>query len=272
MINIFGRGFVGSEFAQLCPDAVVNARDDYEIKSDRVVYFISTIDNYNVLQDPTLDIETNLTTLMRVLESGRDRPDLEFNFISSWFVYGRTPLPAIEDASCDPRGFYSITKRAAEQLIISYCETFNLRYRILRLSNVIGPGDTKVSAKKNALQYMIGCLKRNEPIKLYDRGNHLRDYADVKDIAQAIKLVVDRGNLNEIYNIGNGQAVRIGDVIDYAYKKIGSQSEITYIEPSHLHNVVQTTDFWLDITKLTSLGYTRKHTLWDTIDRIIEND
>jgi len=269
MINIFGTGFVGSEFAQLCPNAVVNLKTDYKIKTDQVVYFISTVDNYNVLDNPKLDIETNLITLMDVLSTGKTRPNLEFNFISSWFVYGRTELPAREDAHCDPRGFYSITKRAAEQLIISYCETFNLNYRIIRLGNVIGPGDKKVSAKKNALQYMINCLKNDEPIKLYDNGDHLRDYIDVKDAAAAIKLIIEKSPLNNIYNVGNGEPVRIGDVIEYVYKKIGSKSEITYIKPSHLHNVVQTTDFYLDVTKLKNLGYKRKIQLYDTIDRIL---
>ena len=72
MLNIFGKGFIGSEFYKLYPDAIVNDRNDYEIKTDQVVYFISTIDNYNVLTDPHLDIDTNLTTLIKVLESGKE--------------------------------------------------------------------------------------------------------------------------------------------------------------------------------------------------------
>jgi nucleoside-diphosphate-sugar epimerase len=270
MINIFGKGFVGSEFAKLYPDAIVNARDDYTIKSDDVVYFISTIDNYNVLTDLHRDIDTNLNVLMSVLESAKDRPDLTFNFISSWFVYGETPLPAKETNYCDPRGFYSITKRAAEQLIISYCETFKLKYRILRLCNVIGGIDNKTSAKKNAIQYMVTRIKNNESINLYDNGVHTRDYIDVEDVAHAIRLIIDRGAVNEIYNVGNGEAVRIGDIIDYAVAQTGSTSEIISVEPTHLHNVVQTQHFYADITRLKSLGYQRRVSLWDSIDRIIK--
>ena len=91
------------------------------------VYFISTVDNYNVHTDMHIDINTNLNVLMDVLKSFRESsPDAVFNFISSWFVYGNVPLPAKEDSHCNPRGFYSITKRAAEQMLISYCETFGL--------------------------------------------------------------------------------------------------------------------------------------------------
>ena len=57
-------------------------------------------------------------------------------------------LDTKESDYCDPTGFYSITKRAAEQLIISYCNTFNLKYRILRLTNIIGENDKKVSSQK----------------------------------------------------------------------------------------------------------------------------
>ena len=42
-----------------------------------------------------------------------------------------------ENALCDPKGFYSITKRTAEQLLISYCETFNIKYRIVRILCVV---------------------------------------------------------------------------------------------------------------------------------------
>lgn len=271
MINIFGKGFVGGEFAKLYPDAVVNARDDYEVKTDDVVYFISTIDNYNVLTDPFLDIDTNLTTLIKVLESAKNRPGVTFNFISSWFVYGLVDLPAREDAPCDPRGFYSITKRTAEQLLISYCRTFGINYRIIRLGNIIGAADGKVSAKKNALQYMISRLKNNESINLYDNGNHVRDYIDVDDVAQGIKLIIEKGNLNEIYNLGNGEPVRIGDIIDYVVNKTGSTSEIIPVEPSALHKVVQPQqDFYFDTTKLKSLGYQRTVSLQESIDRIIK--
>ena len=68
-INIFGgNGFIGSRYCQLTSNIIKNDRNDYQIKSDNVVYFISTISNYNVLTDPFLDIETNLTILMKVLE------------------------------------------------------------------------------------------------------------------------------------------------------------------------------------------------------------
>ncbi len=162
LINIFGgKGFIGSTYAKLYPQSLVLDRNDYVPKPMAdILYFISTVDNYNVFTNPHLDIDTNLSLLVEVLENWRNNYPLGvFNFISSWFVYGNVELPATENAPCNPQGFYSITKRAAEQLLISYCKTFNLKYRILRLPNVLGKGDTKVSKKKNAIQFLINEMK-----------------------------------------------------------------------------------------------------------------
>lgn len=94
-------------------------------------------------------------------------------------------VPATETALCNPTGFYSITKHTAEKMLISYCETFGLNYRILRLTSIIGPGDKKVSKKKNAMQHLITCLKTGEPIKIYDNGLNIRDFMDVTDCCRA---------------------------------------------------------------------------------------
>ena len=115
--------------------------------TSKIAYFISTVDNYNVFTNPYVDIETNLIHLVRVLEACKGK-DIDFTFISSWFVYGDVELPASEESYCNPKGFYSITKRAAEQILESYCKTFGLKYKIVRLSNVIGRNDRKVSKKK----------------------------------------------------------------------------------------------------------------------------
>ena len=271
LINVLGKGFVGGRYAELTPKVIVNERNDYEVKSNEVLYFISTIDNYNVHTNPYLDIETNLTTLIKTLESCKGK-DVTFNFISSWFVYGDVPLPAKEDAHCDPKGFYSITKRAAEQLLISYCETFGMNYRILRLPNVLGETDTKVSKKKNALQYMLRQVQNNENLGLYDGGHAVRDFLYVDDVVQAINLILQKGNLNEIYNIGSGESVSIRTCIDYAIERSGSTSKIEVIEPAKFHKVVQTVNMEIDNTKIKELGFLPKYTIYDIIDRLLEKN
>ena len=270
LINVLGgNGFVGSRYRELTDNVVINAKYDYDVKDNsEVVYFISTVDNYNVHTNPYLDIETNLTTLVRTLESCKDK-NVTFNFISSWFVYGDVQLPAKEESYCNPRGFYSITKRTAEQLLISYCETFNIKYRILRLANVLGKSDGKVSKKKNALQYMINQVANNEDIDLYEGGIFYRDYIHVDDVVQAINLVIERGNMNEIYNIGNGEMVFIKQALDYVKNKVKSTSKFGTMDIPQCHKTVQTKNMVLDITKIKELGYTPKYDLFQTLDSLI---
>ena len=283
IINVFGgNGFVGSEFVRTTKTPwILNDRDNYEVRSDNVVYFISTVDNYNVHRDSLLDINTNLVVLMKVLDSFRSYSDKTgnkgcFNFISSWFVYGQDSgfgegsrgIP--ETDPCDPKGFYSITKRCAEQLLMSYCETFNLNYRILRLANVLGKEDKKVSAKKNALQYLLGEIAANRPVDLYDSGYFYRDYVDVRDCARAIDLVVNNGELNSIYNIGNGKGIIFRDVVRYARDAMDSASELRTIEQKEFHKKVQSSrSFYMDNTKLRDLGYRPEYTIQQTVDDII---
>ena len=117
MYNVFGAtGYVGSTFCNMYSSEVIRQdREDRIPKSNNILYLISTTDNYNVHSNITLDVDTNLRVLCEVLEHCK-KEDIVFNFISSWFVYGTVDLPATEESSCNPTGFYSITKKAAEDV------------------------------------------------------------------------------------------------------------------------------------------------------------
>lgn len=269
-IQVFGGlGFVGSEFTRQNPGCIVNARNDYEIKSQDILYMISTVTNYNVKTDPFIDIDTNLTILMKVLRQCKSSP-VTFNFISSWFVYGETEMPATEESNCYPNGFYSITKRCAEQLLISYCETFGIKYRILRLANVAGYGDKKASPQKNALQHMINELKAGRDVNVYDGGNLYRDYIHVNDAARAIKLIMEKGEVNTTYNVGNGQPLLFKDMIEYAKELIGGEGKLVPIEIPDFHRTVQVRSMWMLSDKLKSLGYTPNYDMKAIIEDMVK--
>lgn len=271
MVNLFGKGFVGSNYANRYP-CLINERNDLVPKTSNILYTISTTDNYNVTINPYIDIDTNLTTLIRVLENCKSEDNVTFNFVSSWFVYGNVDTPYKEDSYCNPKGFYSITKRTAEQLLISYCETFKINYRIMRLANVMGPGDKSVSKKKNALTYLIRRLKNNEEIDLYNNGEFYRDYIHVSDVCKAINLILQKGEVNTIYNIGNNNSVKFKKAIDYTIEKTNSKSRIINIEPSKFHRQVQVDSMFMDSSKLFDLGYEPSYTIEDIIDDLLLND
>ena len=96
-IDLFGgTGFIGSEFAHLFQkETYLHPREDTVPVSENILYMISTTDNYNVFNNLYLDVNTNIIKLLNVLENSKNK-NLTFNFVSSWFVYGDTELPANE--------------------------------------------------------------------------------------------------------------------------------------------------------------------------------
>ena len=273
MISVYGAsGFVGSRFCKLYPDLIVRQeREERKPRTKEILYLISTVDNYNIHTNITLDVETNLNILCEVLDYCREE-DITFNFISSWFVYGQNKeIPFREDHSrCNPTGFYSITKYCAEQMLISFCQTFNINYRIFRLANVLGEGDYKISKKKNALQYLIKEVTQNRDVELYYGGKVLRDYIYVDDVCAAIKQCIDHAPTNEIINIGSGDPHMLGDLVQKAIVHSNSTSKILQIDPTEFHNIVQVRHSYLDITKLKSYGVSSKTSIETTIHRLVD--
>ena len=201
-------------------------------------------------------IDTNLKILIEVLEKTRKKfPKLTFNFISSWFVYGEGPIPYSEEQPCNPKGFYSITKYAAEMLLKSYCATFDLDFRIIRLANVVGSNDSKASKKKNALQYLAHQIENDEPIELYENGLVIRDFIHVDDVVRGIDLIIEKGRKNEIFNLGSGMGTSLGSILREYHQSIGSKSIISGIPTPKFHSVIQVKDSILKIDKLQSLGF-----------------
>jgi nucleoside-diphosphate-sugar epimerase len=200
-----------------------------------------------------LDVDTNLTVLLDVLQHCKSS-EIVFNYVSTGFVYGSDILYAKEDEYCDPKGFYSITKRTAEQLLISFCETFDVKYRIMRIANVYGQ-DKTVSSKKNVLGFLIGLMKEDKPIYLYDGGLQLRDYMHVTDICRALKIVIDKGKMNQIYNIASGNALPFRKIIEIVKENLESKSELFSIETPKFNKITQAKNFSLNVDKLRSLGF-----------------
>jgi len=256
-LNVFGgTGFIGSRYCELYPEVVINQRNDYQIKTQEILYFISTTNNYNIYTNPYIDIDTNLTTLIKVLETCKDQ-QVTFNFISSWFVYGNSSFYKKEIDDCNPKGFYSITKRSAELLLIDYCKTFNINYRILRLCNVLGLND-KFSDQKNVLQSCISKLKSNDPVILSDDGNFYRDYMFVDDVCSAINLIVSKGKINSIYNVSSGSSIKFKDVILKCKTLLNSSSELQSIKLTEQQKLIHVKSIFLDNGKLLKLGFVQK--------------
>jgi len=273
-ISVYGAsGFVGGSFVFAYPNECISIpRDQNEPLSNEILYLISTNHNYHVFDDPHLDINTNLNKLIDVLEACKNsKRDITFNFVSSWFVYGKkTEFPVKEDSECNPEGFYSITKHAAERLVASYCNTFKIKYRILRLTNMIGENATGVSIKRNALQYLIETLHAGGQIKLYNDGSDIRDFMHIEDACRAIMKCIENAPIGETVNISNSEPRTIGELVRRAHERMGKKGTIISVNPPDFHKVVQSKDMNLDNTKLLSYGYTPSITTYKAVDRIVD--
>lgn len=277
IISVFGGyGFVLGEFCRQFPEHIIRVpKPESESPTPTVLYGISTVHNYHVFDSPTLDIETNLLHFMEVLSSSHKKhgKNLDFTLISTWFVYGVESTkdnPLRETSYCNPRGFYSITARAREQLLISYCETFGIKYKILRLANVMGWRDAKVSSQKNAIQWIMDKVLHNESVELYDNGEVYREIIDVRDCAQAIMLAMGNDKYN-LYNISNGNSSKVRDIIQHTIDYSGSTSTIW--ENQHkpeFHSVVQAKNAFINNDRLKEIGYVPKYTINETIEAIVE--
>lgn len=271
-ISVYGgTGFIGESFCNLFSDKIVKIpRESREPRSKDILYFISTTTNYNIFENLHIDINTNLNLLMEVLYYCKNK-DIVFNFVSSGFVYGLDVIDAKETDLPDPKGFYSITKRTAEQLIISFCETFGCKYRIFRLANVYGT-DKTVSPKKNVLGFLINKLKNNEDIQLYEGGLVLRDYMHVDDVSRAIKCILDSGSENEIYNIATGQPRHFRDIIQLAVDKLPNcKSNILSSITPEFYTKTQAKNFSLNIEKLNKLNFKQSTSLDIGINQLCIN-
>jgi nucleoside-diphosphate-sugar epimerase len=267
-LNIFGStGFMGNRFCELNNDCIINSRNNYETSGDDVIYFSGLVDNGAVHTDPLSYVESNITILIKTLETCKNK-NLIFNYISSYFVYGEIDGCIDENHPCNPETFYSISKRSAEQFLVSYCKTFNIKYRIIRIANVIGKNDIRAWHRKNVLQFLLNKIKANENIMLHNGGMYYRDYIHVDDCVNGINLIAKNGDLNSIYNIGGGYSTLVKNIIHYAKDKINSKS---LIEEKFDTNFTQSEikNGYLNIEKIKKIGFKCKFDIYQIIDEMI---
>ena len=270
-----GSGFIGNWYMDLFSnETVVEPKSMVESTHPDILYMISTVHNYHPKDgNPYIDIDTNLVLFMDVLSRSVEKwgENTVFNLVSTWFVYGNTDLPAKETSHCNPTGFYSITARAREQLLISYAELKGFKYRILRLGNVLGAGDKKISRKKNALQYIVSEVAKGRDVDYLYKDGAIRDFIDVRDCVRAIHLVLEKGELNQIYNIANGKGLNVNDLVYTAWQESGYMSKITEIPVPEFHRQVQTSKMYMDTKKLKALGYVQQHDIAQTVRELVHH-
>lgn len=97
-----------------------------------------------------------------------------------------------------PRSPYSASKTAADMLVMAYHETYGLPVNITRCSNNYGP----YHFPEKLIPLIIKNILDGKPLPVYGKGDNVRDWLYVEDHAKAIDMVLRKGRVGEIYNIG----------------------------------------------------------------------
>ena len=154
-------------------------------------------------------IETNITGTFNMLEAARKYWDAKgkpnafrFHHISTDEVFGSLPanktIQFTENTAYDPRSPYAASKASADHLVRAWHETYGLPVVITNCSNNYGP----FHFPEKLIPVVILNALADKPLPIYGDGANVRDWLFVEDHADALLLVLEKGQVGRSYNIG----------------------------------------------------------------------
>ena len=191
----------------------------------------------------------NVLGTLNLLEAFRlEAPQARLLVVSTAEVYGRPPGRArlTEDAPLQPLTPYAVSKAAAEQMALLYAGQYGLPTLVARPRNHIGPGQARYFvAATFAEQLARIALGRAEPVIRVGNLESERDFADVRDVVRAYRLLLERGRPGTAYNIASAGPVSIRVLLEILCREAGVQPRIEQ-DPERLrpadHPLVLATD------------------------------
>jgi GDP-4-dehydro-6-deoxy-D-mannose reductase len=155
---------------------------------------------------------------MRLLRAfRRHAPKARVVVVSSSRVYGRpdTHQPAEEASPLDPSNLYGVTKMAADLGALHWARHHRLPVMTARPVNHIGPGQSPQFAIPAFAQQLIRIARQEaEPVLRVGNLESVHDFLDVRDVARAYRLLLERGRPGCAYNIASGTRRRVGDILE----------------------------------------------------------
>ena len=186
------------------------------------------------MRDPAYDVTSNVANAARWLELlGESSVRKVIYFSSGGTVYGLPErIPITEDHPTDPLTSYGITKLAIEKYVALHARRFDIDYRVVRPSNVYGPGQ-RLHYGQGVIGIMASRALRGEVLEVWGEGTDQRDYLFVDDLVTAIvKLLEYRGPLR-VFNVSSGRGHSVLDVITALRAHIKPLPEVVHLPPRH---------------------------------------
>lgn len=208
-----------------------------EEKPHVVVNFAAESHVDRSIQNPDIFLQTNVIGVGVLLDACRDLGNIRFHQISTDEVYGDLPcgedLAFNEDSPLMPSSPYSASKAAADLLVLSYYKTFGLPVTISRCTNNYG----RYQFHEKLIPLMIKNAMENKKLPVYGNGENVRDWIYVDDHCSAVDMLIHRGKIGEIYNIGSHNEIKNIDLVTRLCEILNNpKSLITYVEDRKGHD------------------------------------
>ena len=193
---------------------------------DVVIHLANSIIVPESVEKPVDYAENNVVNTVKLLEAMNNTGVKKIIFSSSATVYGETDkLPLVEDS---PAGIqtnqYGASKVAMEAFISVYHKLYNFDVIHLRYFNPFGPNENH-KPETHAIPNFIRATLKKEPIPLYWKGEQIRDFIYVEDLAEAHVAVLNLSG-HHIFNVGTETGTKIIDTVKKIFEIVGYEVEI----------------------------------------------
>ncbi len=239
---------------------------------DVVVNFAAESHVDRSILEPDVFLKTNVMGTQVLLDAAKQYEVKRFIQVSTDEVYGSLGETGLftEESPLLPNSPYSASKAGADLLVRVYHETYGLPVNITRCSNNYG----RYQFPEKLIPLMIIKAINNQAMPLYGDGLNIRDWLYIEDHCSAIDLVLHKGVIGEIYNIGGNNERTNIEIAKFILRELGKpESLITYVSDRPGHD----RRYGIDATKIEKdLGWHPKYifetSMKNTVNWYLQNE
>ena len=254
--------------ADICDREAVYALFEEE-HPDVIVNFAAESHVDRSIENPEVFLRTNIEGTAVLMDACRKYGIQRYHQVSTDEVYGDLPLDRpdlffTEETPIHTSSPYSSSKAGADLLVLAYHRTYGLPVTISRCSNNYGP----YHFPEKLIPLMIINALHDKSLPVYGEGINVRDWLYVEDHCRAIDLIVRKGTVGEVYNVGGHNEMRNIDIVKLICKELGKpESLITHVTDRAGHDM----RYAIDPSKIhAELGWLPETKFEDGIKKTIQ--
>jgi dTDP-glucose 4,6-dehydratase len=231
---------------------------------DAVVHFAAESHVDRSIVDPDTFVRTNCLGTNVLCDVARHVEVERFLHISTDEVYGSIEEGSfVETDRLGPRSPYSSSKAGSDLIALSYEETYGLPVLVTRSSNNFGP----YQFPEKVIPLFVTNLLDGRKVPLYGDGLNVRDWIYVEDNCAGVDLVLRKGTVGEVYNIGGGNETTNRELTEKVLALCGAGEEmIEYVQDRLGHD----RRYSIDCSKARALGWSPARTLDEALAATVE--